>query len=158
MSAVAADTITPEQMRMLHGVAKRRGFDHAELRTVAGVTSLKHLSKSDAHALIDKLKDDRPDGGVVSASSRSPRRPKGIIPIGGASKRQREYMTWLFDELGWDAGTRNGWVWKRHQVRSVDDPHMLPAVASEAIVQLEKALSKIKPFEDSEGRQRGSHG
>lgn len=57
------ERITPAQLRKLHAVARERGFDHAAIRVLAGVPSLRRMTKEDARRLIDRLeRGDRPQG------------------------------------------------------------------------------------------------
>lgn len=131
--------ISPDQIRALHAIAKRRGWDHAQLREAAGVASLKELSLVDAHALIDRLQFDDHRGRYTPPP---PDRATARGTIRNATKRQRGYIASLFARLGWDAAKAAGWLERRHDITDLAGGVFSTAAAKDVVVQLESALAK----------------
>ncbi len=132
--------ITSGQVRALHAIGRARGLDHEALRDAAGVESLTHLSVTEAARLIERLqtKSHRRDWSPGEPPDRASAR--GVIRL--ATERQRNYIAYLFDQLGWDAEKAAGWLQKRHGIRDVAGGTFSARAASEAITQLEHAALK----------------
>lgn len=134
--SVAPSLITTPQLRMLHALAKRRGLTHEDLRDVAGVGSLKDLTRAEAARVIDRLDADRPE------PPRRRARTRAANVIRQASIYQVNMLCALAHDLGWESERRDGWLHKRHGIASLAARLFSSRTASEAITQLQQALRK----------------
>jgi len=103
------------------------------------VRSLKELSVTQAAVLIDRLQTNdyrRP------FERGEPERVRARNVIRNASERQRNYISHLFEQLGWDTEKSAGWLQKRHGIRDLATGVFTSRTASEAVYQLEEALKK----------------
>lgn len=141
--------ISPAQMRALHAAARARRLTHEDLGAFAfqryGVRSLKDLSVTQAHALLDLINEDRPESRPARAATRT---APGAIRL--ASSRQRNQIAALFDQLGWDAERCRGWLRKRHAIDDLERGALSTATASAAITQLTLAARKDAAAKQSE--------
>lgn len=131
--------ITTGQLRALHAIARRRGWSHDELHDIAGVESLKLLSVTEAARLIERVQTRDHEREFTPGE---PDRARGRNVIRSASERQRNYMSHLFDELGWDVEKADAWLRERHGIRDLAGGVFTARTASEAVYQLEQALAK----------------
>lgn len=147
-SAVASpERVTVPQLRKLHAVAKERGFGHEDLAPLAGVQSLKQLTKNGAAALIRLLGEDRPNPrGYNRHRGRARLEPGEIRREDDATSRQRRTIRYLFGprRLNWPEAQCVHWLKVRYNVdyAKLDTAHIDRHVASEIIKALDQAVGK----------------
>ncbi len=139
--------ITPGQLKALHAIGRRRGWDHQELRRLAGVReSLKELSVVDAARLIDRLQTEEhrkpdwtpppPDRGRRGAWRR------GAYTLRLATERQRNQIVALFDDLGWDAAKAGAWLKNRHNITDLTGGTFSTSAAVQVVNELNAIIRK----------------
>jgi len=131
--------ITTGQLRALHAIGRRRGMNHEALRDVAGVESLKDLSVTKAARLIERLQTESHRRDFTRGE---PDRASARGVIRNATQRQRNYVAYLIEQLGWDGKKGAGWLRKRHDIRDLAAGVFTARTASEAVYQLEHAALK----------------
>jgi hypothetical protein len=125
--------ITGPQLKALHAIGRRRGWDHQELRRLAGVReSLKELSVIEAGRLIDRLQTEEHKKDWTPPPPDRARR--GTIRL--ATERQRNMIVGLFADLGWDAAKAGAWLKSRHGITDLANGTFSSAAAVPVINEL----------------------
>ena len=111
-------TVTSGQLRRLHGVGRRLGLVHADLREACNVNSLTELSRRSASAHIERL------GGSplrhAPGTKPRPRRRKAPGNIRLLRDYHRNQIEALRQELAWTHGALAGWLDRCFKTESVD--------------------------------------
>lgn len=143
--------ISTAQMKRLHGIARRRILTHEDLRAIAGVQSLKHLTRRQAMALIDRLQADQPHGGAHVARRARPR--TGGTTIKPATPGQRDLIRHLLRDCRWPLDQCRAWLQQRWQVNldQLDAAAITTRRAAEIIGVLQKARANVHRHQESCG-------
>jgi hypothetical protein len=62
--------------------------------------------------------------------------------VGLRNATERHYISYLFEQLGWNEEKAAGWLRDRHEIRDLAGGVFTAKMASEAIYQLEHVLEK----------------
>lgn len=107
--------LSTQTLRALHAAARRHGYDHEQLRGLAGVASLKQLSAADASHLLERLNHGTPrlseHPGSAQAHKRK-RRQKGAIGL--MTHAQRWKIESLRCQMSMTCEQFNNWLSQRH--------------------------------------------
>lgn len=127
--------VTPAQLRMLHGVARKAGMDdellHAKALALTGKEHLTGLTCKEAAELIDSIT------GVDTSNRRQYNRP-----LNRASQQQINHILSLARMLGWleeGYGRLNAFLHKRYDVERLD--WLTPDMAQN-VIEAMKAMLK----------------
>lgn len=121
------DTITNAQLRMIYGLGKRAGLDNDTLHDMAhgmaGVDSLKAMTRQQAARLIDRLMNGA--------------RAEAVGPANRATPAQRRKIYALTREMGWDDGRLNAFLARRFGCAHVN---FLPAGKVGPVIEALKSM------------------
>ena len=121
------DTITNAQLRMIYGLGKRAGLDNDTLHDMAhgmaGVDSLKAMTRQQAARMIDRLMNGA--------------RTEAVGPANRATPAQRRKIYALTREMGWDDGRLNAFLARRFGCAHVN---FLPAGKVGPVIEALKSM------------------